>query len=98
VCLGVTGIRLTKRVYPEVKYILFHVALKIASTSMDKMNMPKTPCSMISEKSLDTFMSYLISKYSLLAQDSAQRLALPAGGWDEITPFYRNQLQATQSA
>ena len=24
----------------------------------------------------------------------SQRLALPAGGWDEITPFYRNQLQA----
>jgi len=29
---------------------------------------------------------------------AAQRLALPAGGWDETTLFYRNQLQATQTA
>jgi len=28
----------------------------------------------------------------------AQRLALPAGGRDEVTPFWRNQLQATQTA
>ena len=28
----------------------------------------------------------------------AQRLALPAGGWDETTPLCRNQLQATQTA
>jgi hypothetical protein len=29
---------------------------------------------------------------------AAQRLALPAGGWDETTPLCRNQLQATQTA
>jgi len=26
--------------------------------------------------------------------NAAERLALPAGGWDEATPFYRNPLQA----
>jgi hypothetical protein len=31
-------------------------------------------------------------------QGTAQRWALPAGGRDEIMPFYRNQLQATQTA
>jgi hypothetical protein len=30
--------------------------------------------------------------------NAAQRLALPAGGRDEITPLCRNQLQATQPA
>jgi hypothetical protein len=29
--------------------------------------------------------------------EAAERLALPAGGWDETMPFYRNQLQATQT-
>ena len=29
---------------------------------------------------------------------AAQRLALPAGGRDETTPFYRNPLKATQTA
>jgi hypothetical protein len=29
---------------------------------------------------------------------AAQRLALPAGGRDEITPLYRNQLQPMQTA
>ena len=28
----------------------------------------------------------------------SQRLALPAGGWDETTPLCRNPLQATQTA
>ena len=29
---------------------------------------------------------------------ATQRLALPAGGRDEITPLWRNELQATQTA
>jgi hypothetical protein len=42
----------------------------------------------------DTFLV----RNSFLAMSAAQRLALPAGGWDETTPLCRNQLQATQTA
>ncbi|MFT3890777.1 MAG: hypothetical protein QM730_04015 [Anaerolineales bacterium] len=34
----------------------------------------------------------------LFSDRAAQRLALPAGGRDEIALFYRNPLQATQNA
>ena len=34
----------------------------------------------------------------MISYEAAQRLALPAGERDERTLFYRNQLQATQSA
>jgi len=40
-------------------------------------------------------MAHLLS---LLEDRAAQRLALPAGGRDEITPLWRSQLQAMQTA
>jgi hypothetical protein len=33
----------------------------------------------------------------LVSGEAAQRLALPAGGWDELTPVCRNQLQAVKT-
>jgi len=45
---------------------------------------------------IDFFMTF--SPFDLIVRRSAQRLALPAGGWDEITLFWRNPPQATQTA
>ena len=44
------------------------------------------------------FQTNSIQKTFFCLARAAQRCALPAGGWDEITPFCRNQLQATQTA